>query len=84
MTVHVVNTPRPQFLALLSGAKTCSIHNATHRTLKVGDIVQHQMLEENGRPSERSLRRSITHLDEFFGLAEGHVLASYCKLTGQP
>ena len=84
MTIHLVNTPRPQFLALLSGAKTCSIHNATHREFKVGDIVQHHLVEENGKVSERSLRRTITHVDRFFGLADGHCLTSYCKLVGQP
>lgn len=72
------------FAALLAGTKTCEIRRLD-RPFKAGDTVLLREFEPCGQTySGRKMTRTITHIQEGFGLPEGVGVLSYGNIRFIP
>ena len=74
----------PQPLAdLLSGAKTAEVRDCSDRDFRVGDTVRLRELTADGYTG-REATRTISHIQEGYGLPVGLCVLSYAPVSDEP
>lgn len=79
MTTHTLKIKPEPFADLLSGVKTCEVRANHDRDFRAGDTVTLLELAPLGKPgySGRQMTRTISHVQEGYGLPVGLCVLSY-------
>ena len=77
MTVHNLKIQRQPFEDLVSGRKTGEVRNCADREFREGDQVELFLIDETGNPANKSIVRTITHIQRGFGLPDDICVLSY-------
>lgn len=77
MSIHHLKILRKPFEDLVSGRKTGEVRNCADRDFREGDQVELFLIDEAGNPANKSIVRTITHIQRGFGLPDDICVLSY-------
>lgn len=77
MSVHHLKIHRKPFEDLVSGRKTGEVRNCADREFREGDQVELFLIDETGNPANKSIVRTITHIQRGYGLPDDICVLSY-------
>ena len=77
MTTHHLKIQRQPFADLVSGRKTGEVRNCADREFREGDQVELFLMDETGNPANKSIVRTITHIQRGYGLSDDICVLSY-------
>ncbi|MNP09215.1 hypothetical protein D3C76_1013080 [compost metagenome] len=77
MSIHHLKIARQPFEDLVSGRKTGEVRNCADREFREGDQVELFLIDETGNPANKSIVRTITHVQRGFGLPDDICVLSY-------
>lgn len=77
MSIHHLKIQRKPFEDLVSGRKTGEVRNCADREFREGDQVELFLLDETGNPANKSIVRTITHIQRGYGLPDDICVLSY-------
>lgn len=77
MSIHNLKIRRQPFDDLVSGRKTGEVRNCADREFREGDQVELFLIDETGNPANKSIVRTITHIQRGYGLPDDICVLSY-------
>jgi hypothetical protein len=77
MSIHHLKIQRQPFEDLVSGRKTGEVRNCADREFREGDHVELFLIDETGNPANKSIVRTITHIQRGYGLPDDVCVLSY-------
>lgn len=77
MSIHHLKIHRQPFEDLVSGRKTGEVRNCADREFREGDQVELFLIDETGNPANKSIVRTITHIQRGYGLPDDICALSY-------
>lgn len=78
--IHHLKIHAKPFEDLVSGRKTSEVRNCADREFREGDHVELFLIDETGNPANRSIVRTITHIQRGYGLPDDICVLSYALL----
>lgn len=82
--VHHLKINRGPFTDLERGVKTGEVRDCSDRDFQVGDFVELFLMDETGNPANRSIARTITHIQRGYGLPDDLCVLSYAPAEQTP
>lgn len=83
MSIHNLKIQRQPFEDLVSGRKTGEVRNCADREFREGDHVELFLIDETGNPANKSIVRTITHIQRGYGLPDDVCVLSYAAPVGE-
>lgn len=77
MRIHHLKIQLQPFEDLVSGRKTGEVRNCADREFREGDHVELFLIDETGNPANKSIARTITHIQRGYGLPDDICVLSY-------
>ncbi|MFJ3481747.1 DUF3850 domain-containing protein [Pseudomonas sp. NPDC090202] len=77
MPEHILKIHSVPFEDLRSGQKNCEVRNCSDRDFQTGDTVRLLLIDDAGKPANRELLRTITHIQRGYGLPDDLCVLSY-------
>lgn len=77
MNIHHLKIQRQPYEDLVSGRKTGEVRSCADREFREGDQVELFLIDETGNPANKSIVRSITHVQRGYGLPDDICVLSY-------
>jgi hypothetical protein len=84
MSIHHLKIHRKPFEDLVSGRKTSEVRNCADRHFCEGDQVELFLIDETGNPANKSIVRTITHIQTGYGLPDDICVLSYGAALAEP
>ena len=86
MPTHHLKIQRQPFADLVSGRKTGEVRNCADREFQEGDQVELFLIDETGNLANKSIVRTITHIQRGYGLPDDICVLSYSThvIGGRP
>lgn len=84
MSIHHLKIKRQPFEDLVSGRKTGEVRSCADREFREGDQVELFLIDETGNPANKSIVRTITHIQRGYGLPDDVCVLSYANHTDEP
>lgn len=78
--IHHLKIHRKPFDDLVSGRKTNEVRNCADREFREGDHVELFLIDETGNPANKSIVRTITHIQRGYGLPDDICVLSYAPI----
>lgn len=78
--IHHLKIHRKPFDDLVSGRKTSEVRNCADREFREGDHVELFLIDETGNPANKSIVRTITHIQRGYGLPDDICVLSYAPI----
>lgn len=78
--IHHLKIHAKPFEDLVSGRKTSEVRNCADREFREGDHVELFLIDETGNPANKSIVRTITHIQRGYGLPDDICVLSYAGI----
>ncbi len=83
MSIHHLKIQRQPYEDLVSGRKTAEVRSCADREFREGDRVELFLIDETGNPANKSIVRTITHIQRGYGLPDDICVLSYGAVLAQ-